>query len=47
MKLYIWIRQFLPPRPASVVVGLWYGFLIYLIFLGLFVEGADLRYANL
>jgi hypothetical protein len=47
MKLYCFLRQYLNPTDASILVGVWYAFLIFLIFIGLSQIGTDFRYANL
>ena len=47
MKIYSFLRQWLNPQLSAIVLGLWFGFLLLLIFLGLAIEGTDLRYANL
>lgn len=40
-------RYELSPRLSSFVTGLWFGVLLYLIFIGLSQEAVDMRYANI
>ena len=47
MKLYEYLRQHFAPLPAAVILGTWWGLLIFLAFMGLAALGTDLRYANL
>lgn len=47
MKLYSFLRQYIKPSDAAMVVGMWYAILLFLIFIGLSQIGADLRYANI
>lgn len=47
MELYSFLRQWLRPGSATMVMALWYGVLITLVFLGLSQVGIDLRYANM
>ncbi len=47
MRLYSFLRTWFSPKDAAILTGMWYAILIFLVFLGLSQEGADLRYANL
>ena len=47
MKIYNFLRRYLNPTDAAVLVGVWYAILIFLIFIGLSQIGSDFRYANL
>ena len=47
MEVYLYLRRHFPPGTAALLLGTWWGFLVFLVFIGLSALGTDLRYANL
>lgn len=47
MTLYLYLRRHFPPLAAALILGSWWGFLLFLAFIGLSALGTDLRYENL